>query len=114
MTDCESKGFAALKEAVQDIYMPTKLHDRSHLKKKFERAVATVESELGKNTCLKDGEKLGGAGRLTDKQVKKMSNQIAQNLIHHVNRESTETEVSNQIWQVYYHRKSSDDKPDHR
>ena len=114
MADCDSKGFTALSEVVQEVYVPMKLQDKSHFKKKFERAVISVETELGKNTLLKDGRTLGGAGRLTKVQTKKMANQIAQNLIHHVNRDSTEQEVSNQIWQVYHHRISSDEKPDHR
>ena len=47
MADCDSKGFTALSEAVQDTCVPMKLHDKSHFKKKFERAVVSVETELG-------------------------------------------------------------------
>ena len=76
MADCDSKGFTTLSEAVQDAYVPMKLHDKSHFKKQFERAVVSVETELGKNTLLEDGRTLGGAGRLTKVQTKKMANQI--------------------------------------
>ncbi|XP_023313561.1 uncharacterized protein LOC111693327 [Trichogramma pretiosum] len=67
-----------------------------------------IKKRFGR-TLLSDGKTIGGKGRLTAKVIDQLSSYYTQA----IRRNTTVTSMRNDIWATFFHKKSTDKKPQH-
>ncbi|KAG8297975.1 hypothetical protein J6590_108329 [Homalodisca vitripennis] len=109
--DGDSKGFAAVLEDRpygNDVQI-SKLECVDHVQKRVSTRLRRLKAET-KKTKLADGLSLGRKGQLTNTEIDHLPNyygKAIRNNTHDVGA------MENAIWAIYYHRISSNDKPQH-
>lgn len=109
--DGDSKGFLKICEAkVYGEKTVRKLECIGHVQKRMGARLKALRNEL-KSTKLSDGKKISGRGRLTDAEILQIQKYYG--LAIRRNTLKSVEEMSKAIWAIYFHKLSTDDKPQH-
>ncbi|KAF8768394.1 hypothetical protein HNY73_021218 [Argiope bruennichi] len=110
--DGDSKGYQKIR--VSKVYgeeiMVEKLECIGHVQKRMGARLKTLKNKL-KSTKLADGKKIAGRGRLTDAEI--LLIQKYYGLAIRRNASKSVTEMFKSIWAIYFHKLSTNAKPQH-
>ncbi|GBM54170.1 hypothetical protein AVEN_64518-1 [Araneus ventricosus] len=110
--DGDPKGFLKISESkvYEDELVVEKLECIGHVQKRMGTRLRNLRNKL-KSTKLSDGKKISGRGRLTDAQI--LLIQKYYGLAIRRNTSKSVDEMSKSIWTIYFHKLSTDAKPQH-
>lgn len=110
--DGDSKGFLRIKES--NVYgegtSVQKLECIGHVQKRMGARLKALRNNL-KSTKLSDGKKISGRGRLTDSEILLIQKYYGLAIRRNIGK-SVE-DMSKSIWAIYFHKLSTDKKPQH-
>lgn len=109
--DGDSKGFLKISESnVYKELTVEKLECIGHVQKRMGARLRNLRTKM-KSTKLSDGKKISGRGRLTDAQIQLIQKYYG--LAIRRNTSKSVDEMAKSIWAIYFHKLSTDAKPQH-